>query len=82
MKFFAFVSERCGGVIGLTSRPDGENLPGSHRPWVRADGSAMHIRDAASPAFTRALERDGFYLMPSGLRSSRPPVRVEVKRRG
>lgn len=81
MKLFAFISDRGGGVIGLSVRPDGNNLPSSFQPWVKVDDDAWLICETEAPKFTRALERDGFYVMASGPDTSRPPIRVVVKRK-
>jgi hypothetical protein len=80
MKLFAFISER-GGVIDVTTVPDGENLPRSFQPWTKVDDDAWSISEVASPEFTKAVERDGFYLMASCRGAQRSPVQVEVRRK-
>jgi hypothetical protein len=81
MKLFAFISDRGGGVIGLTVRPDGDNLPPSFHPWTKIDDDAWTINEAESPKFADAVERDGFYVMANGPGAPRPPVTVEVRRK-
>jgi hypothetical protein len=81
MKLFAFVSDRGGGVIGLTVHPEGDNLPASFHPWTKVEEDAWFISETVSPEFTQAVERDGFYVMANGPGAPSPPVVVEVRRK-
>lgn len=81
MKLFAFISERGGGVIGLTVRRNGDNLPASFLPWIRACDDAWLISEADPPRFTEAVERDGFYIMANDRGTPRRTVQVAVRRK-
>ena len=81
MRLFVFISDKGGGVIGLTTRPDGGNLPPSFLPWTKVDDDPWSLDETEAPKLTEAVARDGCYVMASGHLAPRPPVTVEVRRR-
>jgi hypothetical protein len=81
MKLFAFISERGGGVIGLTVRWDGGNLPASFWPWIKVCDDVWVIGEAEAPRLTEAVQRDGYYIMANDRGALRQTVQVTVRRK-
>ena len=71
MGIYFFWSTVDATVSGLTSDPEGANLPADLAPWIRnGEGQALYTgpagTDTATNRVLQAVQRDGFYLMRTG----------------
>jgi hypothetical protein len=76
MKLTLFRSTMDSELFGFTDDPTGSNLPAEFGPWCRAGegtaaeayaGDNLSVGVASSDPVIKAVERDGFYLVRSGV---------------
>jgi hypothetical protein len=70
---FIFVSIIYPGIRAFTVDEAGDNLPAAYAPWRLADGGKAISVEQDDPV-TRAIARDGFFLVTRG-RASLPSGR-------
>ena len=81
MRLSLFKSTKETDLFGYTADPSGGNLPAEFGPWQKAgEGSpaeahAGHKPNGLSPSdpISMAVERDGFYLVRSGVAINQAP---------
>jgi hypothetical protein len=71
MPIYTFASRSHPRVKAFTADQTGSNLPNDYAPWTPAGSRAVVPAHAQSDPVSKAVERDGYFLVSGNIKSSR-----------
>jgi hypothetical protein len=71
MPIYTFTSRSYPRVKAFTADQTGGNLPNDYAPWTPAGSRAVVPAHAHSDPVSKAVERDGYFLVSGNIQSSR-----------